>query len=285
MRDHDELRAVRVAAQELDEASDVRVVERGLDLVEEVEGARLREEQREEERDRPERLLPTREQRETRDLLACRPELHLDSGLDLGTILGRLDQPEPALPAGEEGRRDLLEVRGDRSERLVEPAVDGLRQLVPQGRELRERRLEVGALCRELLEPHLLRLVLLLRQRVDLPERFPARLEPRQPCGELVAVDAFLRPGSLLRLSLGLLARLLEAAPCVARLAVQSRELDLDGRQPLRRVVGDLTHLDLPGTELAKRRAELPGAGRAGVHPRSHRGFEARRQRSCALDE
>ena len=70
VRDDDELRAIRVAAQELDEARDVRVVERGLDLVEEVEGARPREEEREEERDRPERLLAAGEEREPRDALA-----------------------------------------------------------------------------------------------------------------------------------------------------------------------------------------------------------------------
>ena len=40
VRDHDELRAVGVAPKQLDEAADVRVVERGLDLVEEVERAR-----------------------------------------------------------------------------------------------------------------------------------------------------------------------------------------------------------------------------------------------------
>ena len=56
MRDHDELSAVCVAAQKLHEAADVGVVERGFDLVEKVERTRLREEQREEEGDRAERL-------------------------------------------------------------------------------------------------------------------------------------------------------------------------------------------------------------------------------------
>src|SRR5437870_9772407 len=46
-----------------DEAPDVRVVESGLDLVQQVEGARSREEEREQERDRPERLLSAGEQR------------------------------------------------------------------------------------------------------------------------------------------------------------------------------------------------------------------------------
>src|SRR6266540_4346474 len=54
VRDDDELRAVRIAAEQLDEAADVRVVERGLHLVEQVEGARPCEEEREQERDRTE---------------------------------------------------------------------------------------------------------------------------------------------------------------------------------------------------------------------------------------
>ena len=62
MRDHDELRPIRVAAQQLDEAADVRVVERRLDLVQEIERARPGEEQREEEGDRPQRLLAAGEQ-------------------------------------------------------------------------------------------------------------------------------------------------------------------------------------------------------------------------------
>ena len=81
VRDHDELRAVGVAAQQLHEAGDVRVVERRLDLVEEVEGARLREEEREQERDRAERLLAAREQRQPRDPLARRSQLDLDPRL------------------------------------------------------------------------------------------------------------------------------------------------------------------------------------------------------------
>ena len=44
MGDDYELGAVCIAPKKLDEAGDVRVVERRLDLVEEIEGARLRQE-------------------------------------------------------------------------------------------------------------------------------------------------------------------------------------------------------------------------------------------------
>src|SRR5947208_8202312 len=64
VRDDDELRAIRVAAQQLDEATDVRIVERGLDLVEQVERAWPCEEEREQERDRPKGLLASRLQRQ-----------------------------------------------------------------------------------------------------------------------------------------------------------------------------------------------------------------------------
>src|SRR3982750_1394917 len=111
MRDDDELRAVGVAAQELDEAADVRVVERGLDLVEQVERARTSQEEREQERDRTQCLLAAREKRQARNALARRTQLDLDAGL-LAFHLG-LGQPEPPVAAREERRRDLLEVLAD----------------------------------------------------------------------------------------------------------------------------------------------------------------------------
>ena len=57
MRDDDELCAIGVAPEQIDEPRDVRVVERSLDLVEQLERARLREKQGEQERDCPKRLL------------------------------------------------------------------------------------------------------------------------------------------------------------------------------------------------------------------------------------
>ena len=111
VRDHDELGLVRVAPQKLDETADVGVVERGFDLVQEIERARLREEEREQERDRAERLLAAGEHSQARDALPCRPQLDLHPGF--AALLLRLDEPEPALAAREERRGDVLEVRGD----------------------------------------------------------------------------------------------------------------------------------------------------------------------------
>ena len=128
MRDDDELRAVGVAAEELDEAADVRVVERGLDLVEEVERARPREEEREEERDRAERLLAAGQEREPLHPLAGRAQLHLDAWLLVLAVVLGLGQPQAALAAREERRRHLREVLLDGVERLGEAALDRLRR-------------------------------------------------------------------------------------------------------------------------------------------------------------
>ena len=61
MRDHYELSPITVLADERQEAPYVQVVERSLYLVQNVEGARASQEQREQERDGGHRLLPTGE--------------------------------------------------------------------------------------------------------------------------------------------------------------------------------------------------------------------------------
>src|SRR5205823_3882223 len=76
-----ELRFAGVAAQEREEAVDVEVVERGLDLIEHVERAGTRKEDREQERQRGQRLLAAREQRQPLHGLACRRHLDLDAEL------------------------------------------------------------------------------------------------------------------------------------------------------------------------------------------------------------
>src|SRR5262249_57231020 len=118
---------------------------------EQVDRARPREEEREEERDRPERLLASGEQRQARHLLPSRTELDLDAGV-LVLLLG-LRQTQPPFTAGEERGRNLGEVRLHGGERLREPLLDRARQLVAQLLELREARLEPFALSGQLLEP------------------------------------------------------------------------------------------------------------------------------------
>ena len=109
-----------------------------------------------------------------------------------------------------------------RVEGLGEAALDRLRQLGAQLLELGEALLEILALRRELLEPRLLGVVLLLRERVDLAERLAAALEPLRALGELVAVVAF---GALVG------AGVLEAAARLVGLGLDARDLDVDRRR------------------------------------------------------
>ena len=71
----------RVAAHQLEEAVDVDVVERRLDLVEDVERARPREEDREHEGQRDQRLLAARQQRQALRGLARRGDLDLHAAI------------------------------------------------------------------------------------------------------------------------------------------------------------------------------------------------------------
>ena len=163
----------------------------------------------------------------------------------------RLDETQAALAAGEQRRRHLLEVARDGLERLVEAPLHGLGELVAKLRDLRQRRLEILPLRRELLEPLLLLLVLLLGQRIHLAERLAAGIEPLRPRRELGAVVAL---GGLVG------ACLVEAALRLLRLGVETRELDLDCGCPLRCLVGPLPHLDLGGTEPSQLLPEPGGA-------------------------
>src|SRR3954469_9071230 len=143
--------------------------------------------------------------------------MHFDTRLLVGIVA--LDELEPPLAAREERPGHLGEVRLHRGERLVEAPLDGLGQLVAQLLELLERRLEVGALRRELLEPRLLRVVLLLRERVHLAEPFAPALETLRDRGALIAVApsrALVGP------------RVLEPAPRLVGLRLDARHLDVD---------------------------------------------------------
>jgi hypothetical protein len=80
---HDE--QLRLAAELLDEpeeAVQVDVVERGLDLVHHVEGRRAAAEHGEQVRQRGEAALATRQQRQLLHVLAARLGLDLDAGVE-----------------------------------------------------------------------------------------------------------------------------------------------------------------------------------------------------------
>src|SRR5688572_23747770 len=108
-------------------------------------------------------------------------------------MLVRLDESEATLAAGEERRGNLLEVLSDGRERLREAALDRRGELRAELLELDQALLEVDALRLQVVEPLLLGLVLLTRERVDLAERGAARLEPFDASCELVAIVSLRR--------------------------------------------------------------------------------------------
>ncbi len=166
-------------------------------------------------RSRTERLLATGEQGQPGHLLASGAKLHLDPGLAL-LVVG-LGQAQASLSAREQRGRDLREVLLHVGERLGEALLDGTREVVPKRLELGEALLEIGALRRELDEPLLLLVVLLLRQRVDLPERLAAALEPLDPIRQVLAVVTLRGVGG----------SGLEPAPRLVGLGVDPRPLDV----------------------------------------------------------
>src|ERR687895_2077474 len=209
VRDDDELGPVRVAPDELEEAVDVDVVERGLDLVQDVEGARAGQEDGEHERQRDEGLLAARQQGQSLRSLARRRDLDLDARIVLLLLLVRVglrrvrgvlagdhgarpllgvDEAEAAPAAREQVLDDVLEVPGRGLEGLLEALPDAAVGLLDEALELREGGLEVAPLPLQLLDVRHGLLVLLLRKRVHGAELLAAALEPLDAGGEGLAL-------------------------------------------------------------------------------------------------
>src|SRR5207248_3489229 len=183
-------------------------------------------------------------------------------------VVLRLRQAQATFAAREEGRGHLGEVRLHRVERLREAALDRLRQFRAELLELVEALLEICALRRELLEPRLLRVVLLLRERIDLAEALAAALEALGALVQLFAVVAF-------RALLG--ARVGEPPTSLVGLGLDARSLDVDRGRAVGRVGERLPQLDLGRTESAQFLAQLAGACGPSVDACPQRRFEARR--------
>ena len=108
--DDDELRLVGEAAQGIGEPADVRLVERGVDLVEHAERDRSDLEHREQQGDGGQGPLAARQHRQRLRLLAGRPGDDLDAGR---AEVRRVGQRQPGVPAAEQ----LLEPRARRRSR------------------------------------------------------------------------------------------------------------------------------------------------------------------------
>src|SRR5262249_53590227 len=115
VRDQDELRVLLHATQHLDESTDIRVVERGIDLVEQAERAWLVLEQAEHQRDGRERLLPTRQQLHALQAFARRLRDDLDAAFKRVVLV---EQRQPGATTAKQGAESLLKVVIDCRERI-----------------------------------------------------------------------------------------------------------------------------------------------------------------------
>src|SRR4029079_10141901 len=165
---------------------DVGVVERSVHLVEQAEGARLREEDAEQQRERDEGALAAREQVNALRLLAAWRRMDLDVAIQRSV---GIFEAEIALSTAEQRHEDLSD--GDanllerREEELSRRRVDLLDRL-EQGRP---RVGQIGALRDEEVVA-LRRLVLLLdRQRVHRPELLELTPELRGFRTERIVVE------------------------------------------------------------------------------------------------
>ena len=87
--------------EQVAEALDIGVVERRVDLVEHADRRGIGQEQREDQRDRGQRLLAARKQGQRLQPLARRLRHDLEPGLER---IVRIDQRQMRLPAVEQGR-------------------------------------------------------------------------------------------------------------------------------------------------------------------------------------
>ena len=131
-------------------------------------------------------------------------------------------------------------------------------ELVAELRQLVERPLEDPCAASKLGQARLLdRVLLLLRERVHHPELLAAALEALELLGELVAV-------ALRRLR----TRALEPPPGLPTLGLQPGQLDVDGRDALRRLRQLPPQLDLAAAEGAQLGSELRRAREASLRAR-----------------
>ena len=196
VRDDEQLGVLPELLVDLEQPAEVGVVERRLDLVEDVERRGAGLEERDEERHRHQGPLAAGEQREALDLLARRAGLDLDTGRQ---HVGGVGQHEPSLTAGEEPREGRVEGLGHVGVRLGEDLLDPLVDLADDVEEVLAGPTQVLELLGEELVPLLHGVELLERERVDPAEHRQLALGGLEPLLLLLAHERH-RLGRLLAL-------------------------------------------------------------------------------------
>ena len=167
VRHHDELRLLRECLERLREAADVRLVERGIDFVEDAEGRRVHGQQREEQRDRRERPLAAGEQRQAADPLAgglASMSMPVSAGLS-GSVIRSWAVPPPKND-GKYSPNDLFTTAKAATKRVRISSLSSRDRLA----KLRLGLFEVGDLLREEVVPFARLAVVLGRLFVDRAE-------------------------------------------------------------------------------------------------------------------
>ena len=124
MRDDNELAGLTKLGKNLQQSTQVGVVQGRLHLVHDVKGRGARLEDRHQQSHGGQGALSAREQREPLDLLACRTRLDLDSGGEHVVGVGEHQTPLPTREESvEDGGEDLLDASID--------LLDDAQQVVP----------------------------------------------------------------------------------------------------------------------------------------------------------
>src|SRR5437879_1523577 len=173
--DDDELRQVLELREQAHVAAHIGVVEGRVHLIEQTEGTRLGEEDREQERHGDQRALTGREQVDPLRALAARCRVDLDLALER-LVLVR--EPHVAFAAAEQRLEHRAEVLPHLTERVEEHRLRGLVDLARGLLEGLARRYEVIPLRHQELEALDLFAVLVHREGVDGSDRVDRRAQP-----------------------------------------------------------------------------------------------------------
>src|SRR3990170_6579564 len=174
VRYHDELRLLRELLQRRDEPPHVRLVQHRVHLVQHAERRGVRLQQREQQRDSGQRLLPPGELRHALQPLARRLRLYLHTRV---VQVLRVRQRKPRVSAAEERLEILLEPRRHRLERRLEPLAHHALQLLDGAVERLLGPAQVLQLRRKEVVPLPQLRVVLLRLHVHRPQ--PSHIPPQ----------------------------------------------------------------------------------------------------------
>ena len=180
---HDEIAGLRLGdhgIEQVAEAFDVSVVERGIDLVEHADRRGIGEEQAEDERHRGQRLLPARQQRQRLQALAGW------LGHDLQPRLQRIvavDQREVRFAAAEQAGEQATEMSVDRLERCAQPFAPFAVEIADRSAQAIDRFSQFGLLAEARRLALLCLGKLLCGDQVDRPDPLALGLQPLVRCG------------------------------------------------------------------------------------------------------